>query len=416
MKNANIHPLRAARMNLPRPLTQQQLADFVEVSASTIERAERGEPISIDSIQRICKHLEKDAKELGLIKESSEKQDDVELSNTPQPLKYLTMGPEQLIQRYISEKDKLLELTIDGIEWTIPEVVVIDNSKQRLPITSIAVQQDQSCQEYRIPTRIEGKANDILEEIGRYFYDSTTIRLNGIQINTSGITLLVTKAHFLQYIATNYAMDALLKEKGWTRSLRDIVHPSTHLCRLEESLLANHIGVGALVFTADNYLLLPMRSKENIATWQQTISPSISGATSYDDDIFSKREGPVSSWIREGREELGMSNSDFTEGSDIFLGITRDLLRGGKPEMFFATRLNITKAQLEQKFKKARDRWENKELRWLEFTYTLTPLVTEQERALFLQEFLSLLNLYQNQLSRPAQVNFTLWFKYMWSA
>ena len=82
-------------------------------------------------------------------------------------------------------------------------------------------------------------------------------------------------------------MDALLWEKGWRRSLRDIVHPFAH---------------------------------------------------------------------------FGNSNSDFAEGSNIFLGLTRELLRGGKPEMFFATCLNITKAHLEQKFKKARDKWENKEL------------------------------------------------------
>jgi transcriptional regulator with XRE-family HTH domain len=69
MKNIHIHPLRTASLNLPRPLTQQQLADFASVSVSTIERAERGEPISIDSIQRICEYFGKGAGELGLTKE-----------------------------------------------------------------------------------------------------------------------------------------------------------------------------------------------------------------------------------------------------------------------------------------------------------------------------------------------------------
>src|ERR1700751_4009700 len=71
MKNVQTHPLRIARLNLPRPLTQQQLADFAAVSVSTIERAERGEPISIDSIQRICEYFGKDARELGLTKEKA---------------------------------------------------------------------------------------------------------------------------------------------------------------------------------------------------------------------------------------------------------------------------------------------------------------------------------------------------------
>src|SRR5258707_10399807 len=46
---------------------------------------------------------------------------------------------------------------------------------------------------------------------------------------------------------------------------------------------------------------------------------------------------------REGREELGLDYSDFREEKDIFLGITRDLLRGGKPEMFFATQIGVTR-------------------------------------------------------------------------
>lgn len=61
-----MHPLRAARLNLSRPLTQQQLADFTEVSLSTIERAERGISIGIDAQQRLCDYFNKAAQELGL--------------------------------------------------------------------------------------------------------------------------------------------------------------------------------------------------------------------------------------------------------------------------------------------------------------------------------------------------------------
>ncbi len=76
-----MHPLRETRLSLPRPLTQKQLADFAGVSASTIERAERGEPIRVDCIQRICEALDKKPKELGLLStESEEKQNSTEAS------------------------------------------------------------------------------------------------------------------------------------------------------------------------------------------------------------------------------------------------------------------------------------------------------------------------------------------------
>jgi transcriptional regulator with XRE-family HTH domain len=48
--------------------SQQQLADFALVSLSTVERAERGEPIRVDNIQRLCECLSKTVEELGLLK------------------------------------------------------------------------------------------------------------------------------------------------------------------------------------------------------------------------------------------------------------------------------------------------------------------------------------------------------------
>ena len=409
-----------------RGWSQNKLGELIGADPTMISRWERGSrnPERIYQ-EKLCNIFNKDAEELGLI-ESHRKtvsyidqevypivqvEEDVSLA----PTRFLNMGPEELTKRYISEKEHFLELKINGIEWTIPEVVIFDNSRLHLPPTAITVQVDTLHPEYTIPPKIAGRAQDILEEIEHYFYDSTTIRLNEMQINDHRITLTVSKAHYLQFVATNYAMDALLKQKGWTRSLRDIVHPSTRLCRLEDSPLCNHIGVGTFVFTLDNYLVIPVRSRENIATWQQRIGPSIAGATSYDDDMWSFKAGPVASWIREGREELGLENSDFIDENDIFFGITRDLLRGGKPELYFATQLNITKARLEQKFRKARDRWENIELQWLEFTNPLTPPTNEEEHATFLQEFIYLLHKYQGLHSRPTQIGFTFWLKYMLS-
>ncbi len=46
---------------------QQQLADFAEVSLSTIERAERGEPIRVDNMERLCTCLQKTPEQLGLL-------------------------------------------------------------------------------------------------------------------------------------------------------------------------------------------------------------------------------------------------------------------------------------------------------------------------------------------------------------
>lgn len=421
--------------------SQQQLADFSQVSLSTVARAERGLPIRVDCIQRISECLGRTPEQLELVKielgdkrsivvnshhfqeselkTGNERDGKVELplpqQNRHKPTKFLNMEPEKLIERYAGEEEHFLRVRAGSIDWTMPQVVVFDNSLWHLPITAIHIEVDKQYPEYIIPVQLEGKAKDVLEEIGSYFHDSTAIRLNRIEVEDRQITLFVSKVSYLQYVATNYAMDALLSEKGWTRSLRDSVHPADRLCKLEESLLANHIGVGTLLFTLDNYLVLSSRPDNRIGIWHQQITPSISGATSYDDDMYSMKSGPVSSWMREGREELGISNSDFVEGSDIFLGITRELLRGGKPEMFFAARLALTKAKLEQKFRWAKDAWESKEFKWFEFASPLTPPTTGKEQATFLREFEELLRQYKTLLAPPAQANLALWYKYMLS-
>jgi transcriptional regulator with XRE-family HTH domain len=58
--------LRAERLR--HGWTQQQLADFAGISLSTVERAEKGESIRVDCIQRLCECFSKTSEELGLLK------------------------------------------------------------------------------------------------------------------------------------------------------------------------------------------------------------------------------------------------------------------------------------------------------------------------------------------------------------
>src|SRR5579884_1333921 len=55
-----------------RGWSQQQLADFAGISLSTVERAERGEPIRIDNLERLCACLERTPEQLGLLRDYDE--------------------------------------------------------------------------------------------------------------------------------------------------------------------------------------------------------------------------------------------------------------------------------------------------------------------------------------------------------
>lgn len=70
MKN---EALRLARKR--RGWSQRDLADFAGISLSTVERAERGEAIRVDSIQRVCRCLGQSPDALGLLSLSEEESD-----------------------------------------------------------------------------------------------------------------------------------------------------------------------------------------------------------------------------------------------------------------------------------------------------------------------------------------------------
>lgn len=315
--------------------------------------------------------------------------------------RFLTLTPDELLQRYDEEM-----LHVSPMASPLPHVVIFDNSQWHLPLGALRLHVIET--PYTIPSQIEAQVHDLVESMKDHFFDSATIRLDQLIHNEHELTLVVRKSHYFDYLGTNYLMDAMLPTG---RSLRDTVHVERKLEPLESSLLANHIGVSTLAFTEDDYLLLPVRSQEKVGIWQGLLMPSISGATSFDDDI---RSGLASAWMREGRDELRLENSEF--GKAVFLGITRELLRGGKPEAFFATQISLTREQVERKSRSARDGWENTGLRWVKFTAPLVPSTTEQERTRFLREFSQCIDQGQDSLSQPLQASLALWVKWMLSS
>lgn len=288
--------------------------------------------------------------------------------------KYLTLTPEELLSRYDEEV-----VQVAALGWVLPQALLFDNSKWHLSSHNIHLHVIKT--PYHIPSPIESRTHTLMEEMKDCFFDSTTMRLNRLEFDRRCLTLNIQKAHYFDYLATNYAMDAC-------GPLRDVVHADRKLEPLETSVLSNHIGVSGLVFTSDGWLIVPVRASERVGIWHNMFVASISGATSFDDDI---RGGLPSTLIREGRDELRLENADF--GSITFLGMTRELLRGGKPEAYFAAQLTIPRAIVEQRFAWARDQWEARELQWVRHVSDIV------------QEF--------EQMSQSLQASVALWYRYV---
>ena len=342
------------------------------------------------------------------------------LGRSLSPVKYLNLSPEELKKRYYEET--LISLSIGQEYFELPQTWVFDNTERRLPLSSFELIVDETSPEYKIPLQIGSKASTLLEIQKklqkRQLFDSTTIRLNGIKESDGQVYLLVSKAHYFDYLATNFSIDALLQ--GWSKSLRDTVHPYPRLCKLEESLLANHVGIGVLVFTADGFLVLPVRSRAGVNIRRGEIGPSISGATNFNRDIINNLSNLVSPCLREGTEELGIETSNFSISDTALLGITRELLRGGKPELFFSTTLDITANELRETFRKAEHRYETSQIKLFEFRSTLHRMPAEKEKPEYywslMNEFTQCLKQFGKQMSLPALTNLVLWFKYKLAA
>lgn len=332
------------------------------------------------------------------------------------PERYLRLSPEELKVRYYEED--LVSLRIGQEYFELPQAVVFDNSEFRLPPDSFELVLDPMSPEYTIPQQIASKATALLEHQkrlqGRRLYDSTTIRLDRFELAGEKARLHVSKAHYFDYLGTNFSMDAKLK--GWTQSLRESVHPGPRLCRLEQSLLANHLGVNSLVFTADGFLILPIRSRQGVNVYKGQISSAISGACNFDRDIFNGLSRLIFPCLREGAEELGLDTSHFETSGMVLVGITRELLRGGKPELFFATRLNVSRDEVDARVKDAQDRHENRRIEYMDFKSGHVHLTTRRleldDYCLVLEDFLRCLQSYGRRLSLPALTNLVLWLKY----
>lgn len=337
---------------------------------------------------------------------------------------FLALTPQALLERYAAESLLTLDIgpaqdislphavTTEQGGVIVPQAVVYENTAH-LPLEAFRFQVDTRTPVYTLPRTITGQAEHVLalhRQRDRRMFDSATIRLNRVEPRADGVTIVVSQAHYFDYVATNYSMDAQFDDG--CLSLRETLHPPGRLDNLATSLLANHIGLGALLFTVDNFVVLPVRSRRGVNIWQGEIGPSVSGATNYTRDIHRLKDGDIAGWIAgEAAEELNLAWNHIEAHGVQLLGITRELLRGGKPELFFFARLTITRSEVEQRFATAQDRAENAELLWMDI-FRPDDCVRAEQLLMLREDIRRLLLKYGDRLSHPALVNLALYYRW----
>lgn len=188
---------------------------------------------------------------------------------------------------------------------------------------------------------------------------------------------------YFNHVATNLSMECI--PAGWTQSVRVKYEPGPKLTELSASRCSNHLGLDGLLVTGDGKLVIPKRTAQ-VAVNRGMHSASASGAFEFEPKPGATQNRsalmihtPFHGLIRELEEELAMESKDVR--LLLSIGLTRDLVWGGKPQMFFYCESGLSEGEIESRIQAgaARDAaFENERRAYYQFS----GLEPKQQKAL----------------------------------
>lgn len=190
--------------------------------------------------------------------------------------------------------------------------------------------------------------------------NNITIRLSDFSNDGNTLTLSTERSTYYHMLITNRCMDFEFEDDI---TLRKLYEYKKTISPLNESFFSNQIGINGLIISKDGYVLLEKRDNKK-TTWKNKFAQSISLALKEDD--LKKMVNGVIPATEEGAEfnlkkiiektikgNFGLDESDyqvFTVNKN-FLGLARDLLEGGKPNLYFYVVTNDSAEELAKKLK-----------------------------------------------------------------
>lgn len=161
--------------------------------------------------------------------------------------------------------------------------------------------------------------------------DEPKLRIVDAVPRSAGLVVKYAFCLYSDYLRTNWAIANLPYEDA--KVLRGELCGMERLRDLDESKCANHLGVSA-VAVFDDEIILPVSSSKVISSPNMLI-PSVSGSADFLPDYWTESPAPGRDILREAQEELGLETVFFKDVRPRFLALTRNVLRGGKPEAFY---------------------------------------------------------------------------------
>jgi hypothetical protein len=318
----------------------------------------------------------------------------------------------EFINRYYHQEE-LLSIELGNRRYTLPQVLLIDNTTLKVPLDRIIFSHNNT--DYKLSASMDALTEEIFRNYKSYqeYYgrknitNNPALRIRSVNYRQGEIHINTECTNYFAAVRTNFAMDFQLCSCG--KSLRDIYNTGK-LNSLDRCELGNVTGINILLFTVDNHLVLQKRSAK-VLVRPSKLASSGSGTIEPVDIRSSMRDMDI---LREVEEELGVYSHDTNDDSTIFLGITRDLVRGGLPDLFFVASTSLTKSDFVEKRKRAIDKYETQNLVFWDFSEVLgKDFRTVVDENQLLDVLFNYLNENAEDICVPLYVNVLLWVKYL---
>ncbi len=190
--------------------------------------------------------------------------------------------------------------------------------------------------------------------------NNNTIRLDDFTYEDNKLILNTKRSTYYHMLITNRCMDYSFANG---LSIRDLYEYDTCICPLHKSKFGNQIGINGLILTRDGYVLIEKRDHHK-TTWKNKFAQSISLALKAD-ELKMNTDGVLGDTYEDANMNLkhviektiksnfGLKPSEYEEFSldKNFLGLARDLLEGGKPNLYFYVTTHDTAKDLLDKLR-----------------------------------------------------------------
>jgi len=324
---------------------------------------------------------------------------------------------------YKNQSD-LLEIHDGRSSRLLPQVIAFDNTDERLSIEQVRFRLASEPFQIQFPLEAE-KLLSLYKRFSwfhnRKLFDDICLRLVSAKLYHSDshqkfVSFQLQKTSYFDYICTNLCLDARTAQTE--KSLRTTIHieQNNHqLELLERSFLANVLGINILAFTADGTLILQKRSSRTLVRPGQLCASASGTLTETDIPCFDQEftlEQLLPLFFRELTEEIGLDHSTIPSNGVNFLGIVRELIRGGQPELLLSVQIEMNKTQVIEAYRHALDRFESRDLLFFDFGLTaIEALDSEEKKFQFLLKFAELIQKYEQEISDPLWAILALWWK-----